>query len=213
MDDEIIILNVGGVKFETTRNSLIAHPETTLGNLFNPKNSEALKPIYPGEYYRTGEILWDDELSKSKEFPVSKRAIDLEIEYFKIPINSEKRAARNLQQGVTILDKFCAKLIPFINEAINRFVSEVSVSYWETCDACSCEPFSNYENGDWYKEFMKQGCGLLKKEKVVNAIEKRLKSHFPSIKVNSTSSLYMGSHYNLVISDFLDMDSILENFE
>ncbi|CAG8576638.1 10407_t:CDS:2, partial [Racocetra fulgida] len=113
MDDEIIILNVGGVKFETTRSSLIAHPETTLGKLLNPKNPEALKPVKPGsneyfidrnghafyfilEYYRTGEILWGDEIFESKEFkefPVTKRAIELEIEYFKIPIDTEKRAA------------------------------------------------------------------------------------------------------------------------
>ncbi|CAG8572010.1 16663_t:CDS:2, partial [Cetraspora pellucida] len=226
MDDEIIILNVGGVKFETTRSSLIAHPETTLGKLFDPKNAEPPKPIYPGgneyfidrnghafyyilEYYRTGEILWDDEMSKSKEFPVTKRAIELEIEYFKIPINSEKRAARNLQQGVTVIDKFCEKLIPFINEAINRFISEVKVGYSKDGGFSFCEPFKNYKDGEWFLEFNKQAYAFLNHEKVVSTIEKRLKNYFPSIKVTTEYGIYGV----LVVTDFFDIDTIVDSLE
>ncbi|CAG8498998.1 15357_t:CDS:2 [Cetraspora pellucida] len=226
MDDEIIILNVGGVKFETARSSLVAHPETTLGKLFDLKNAEPPKPIYPGgneyfidrnghafyyilEYYRTGEILWDDEISKSKEFPVTKRAIELEIEYFKIPINSEKRAARNLHQGVTVIDKFCEKLIPFINEAINRFISKVEVEYWQNGTCCLCRPFSNYKDGQWFEEFSKQGYAFLNHEKVVSTIEKRLKNYFPSIKVKTE----YGSTGVLVVSDFFDFDTIVDSLE
>ncbi|CAG8736999.1 1540_t:CDS:2 [Racocetra fulgida] len=224
MDDEIIILNVGGVKFETIRNSLIAHPETTLGKLFNPKNPEPLKPIYPGgseyfidrnghafyyilEYYRTGEILWNDEISKSKEFPVSKRAIELEIEYFKIPINSEKRAARNLQQGVTIVDKFCEKMIPFINEATSRFISKVSVKYTVSGGYSDCTPFSI---GNWHGEFAKQAYALLNNERIVSAIEKRLKNHFPSITVKANCD---GLTAILIVSEIFDINTIADSLE
>ncbi|CAG8724880.1 43709_t:CDS:2 [Gigaspora margarita] len=224
MDDEIIILNVGGVKFETTRKTLIAHPETTLGKLFDSQNPEALKPIHPNgneyfidrnghafycilEYYRTGEVLWSDDI-KSKEFPVSKHALELEIEYFKIPIHSEKRVARNLQQGVTIIDKFCDGLIRFINEAINRFVTKVNVTYRSYGSIPGVSPFDNYENGKWFVEFEKQGHGLLNNEKIVSAIEKRLKNHFPSIKVTTERGI---DYITLIMEDYLDMDSLVDN--
>ncbi|CAG8713912.1 2066_t:CDS:2 [Dentiscutata heterogama] len=227
MDDEIIILNVGGVKFETTRKTLIVHPETTLGKLFNPKNPEAIKPIYPGgneyfidrnghafycilEYYRTGQVLWSDEFIKSKEFPVPKHALELECEYFKIPIYSEKGAARNLQQNVTIIDKFCEGLIRFVNEAMNRFITKVKVAYRVYGSAPSAQPFTNYEKGNWYVEFEKQGHGLLSNERVVSAIEKRLKNHFPSIKVKVER---LSDTMTLIMEDYLDMDSFADNLD
>ncbi|CAG8698750.1 22753_t:CDS:2 [Dentiscutata erythropus] len=182
IEDEVIILNVGGVKFETTRKTLIDHPETTLGKLFNPKDPESIKPIYPGgneyfidrnshafycslEYYRTGEILWNDDI-KSKEFPVSKRAIDLEIEYFKIPI-SNNRITRNLHEGASIFDKFCDYMILFINEAMSRFAADVSVAYHRDGSNSSCSPFDNYENGGWHREFKNKDMGFVPMKKLL----------------------------------------------
>ncbi|CAG8834239.1 2166_t:CDS:2, partial [Racocetra persica] len=158
MDDEIIILNVGGVKFETTRNSLIAHPETTLGKLFNPKSPEPLKPIYPG-----GNEYFIDRNGHAFYYILEYYRTELEIEYFKIPIHSEKRAARNLQQGVTIVDKFCEKMIPFINEAASRFISDVTVYYTVGGGSCNCGPFSI---GNWFGEFAKQGYALFNNERI-----------------------------------------------
>ncbi|CAG8589112.1 4578_t:CDS:2 [Racocetra fulgida] len=193
MNDKIIILNVGGIKFETTRSSLIAYPETTLGQLFNPKNPEAPKPINPS-------------VQRISSFKMGNR---IGNKYFKIPIDSEKRAAHNLQQGVTVIDKFCEKLIPFINEAISRFISEVKVGFMrDGCYSC-CEPFNNYENGKWYEEFKKQGYALLSNEKIVSIIEKQLKKHFSSIKVKTEFS----SYGYLVVYDFFDIDTIVNSFE
>ncbi|CAG8785601.1 9885_t:CDS:2, partial [Racocetra persica] len=132
------------------------------------------------------EIFWDDEISKSKEFPVLRQAIELEIEYFKIPINSEKHAAHNLQQS------------------ISRFTSEVKVGYTQNgCYSC-CEPFYNYENGKWFEEFKKQGYALLSNEKIVSIIEKQLKKYFSSIKVKTQ----FNSYRYLVVYDFFDIDTI-----
>ncbi|CAG8677184.1 4666_t:CDS:2, partial [Ambispora gerdemannii] len=71
--DERIILNVGGVKYETYRSTLTAYPYTLLGTMFQPRNQPLLHPTngneyffdrngkifhYVMEYYRTGQILW-----------------------------------------------------------------------------------------------------------------------------------------------------------
>ena len=44
-------------------------------------------------------------MTATKEFPVTKKALDLEIEYFKIPI-VQKRAEKILQKNVTLINKF-----------------------------------------------------------------------------------------------------------
>ncbi|RIA99060.1 hypothetical protein C1645_800782 [Glomus cerebriforme] len=71
--DERIVLNVGGIKYETYRSTLTAHPKTFLGTMFHPRNQTMLHPVngneyffdrnghafyYIMEYYRTGSIVW-----------------------------------------------------------------------------------------------------------------------------------------------------------
>jgi hypothetical protein len=73
--------------------------------MFDPANKAMLKPAYPGgneyfidrnghafyfimEFYRTGQITWNDTAIATREFPVTRKALDLEIEYFKIPIQT-----------------------------------------------------------------------------------------------------------------------------
>ncbi|CAG8787869.1 23713_t:CDS:2, partial [Dentiscutata erythropus] len=38
MSDEKIILNIGGIKYETLRSTLTAQPETLLGTMFRDQN-------------------------------------------------------------------------------------------------------------------------------------------------------------------------------
>ena len=68
------------------------------------------------EFYHTGEM------TVTKEFPVAKKALDLEIEYFKIPI-VQKRAEKNLQKKA-LIGEFINGLEDLINDAMTRFVSE-----------------------------------------------------------------------------------------
>jgi hypothetical protein len=53
-----IIVNVGGVKYETFRSTLTAYPETFLGAMFHDRNSSMLLPTNGNEYFidRNGEI-------------------------------------------------------------------------------------------------------------------------------------------------------------
>ncbi|RIB05215.1 hypothetical protein C2G38_617895 [Gigaspora rosea] len=89
-DDQIpndkIILNVGGIKYETYRTTLTAYPDTLLGTMFHPRNKEMLHPTngneyfidrngyafyYIMEYYRTGSIVWSPALETSSDYSSS----------------------------------------------------------------------------------------------------------------------------------------------
>ncbi|KAN0022786.1 hypothetical protein ACTFIU_005523 [Dictyostelium citrinum] len=90
-DEDPIILNVGGVKYEVMPSTLAQYPETLLGNIFHPNNRHLRKPDKKGEYffdrngasfdvilnyYRTGKIVIPPN--------VSEEIIREELRYFKI---------------------------------------------------------------------------------------------------------------------------------
>ncbi|CAG8489875.1 10841_t:CDS:2 [Diversispora eburnea] len=77
-----IILNVGGIKYETYRSTLTAHSETLLGTMFHPRNQAMLHPTngneyfidrngyafhFVMEYYRTGTVVWRPEFESSSD--------------------------------------------------------------------------------------------------------------------------------------------------
>ena len=212
-------------QYETTRSALTAYPETTLGTMFNPENETLLKPAYPGgneyfldrnghvfyyimEFYRTGEITWiDDNVAANKEFPVTKRALDLEIEYFNIPL-AEKRADRNLKKKITILDEFSSALEVVLDEAISRFVTKVEVGF----SAHGGKPWQKpFTTDSWYDKFAKQGYGILENEMIVGNILKRIREHYPSIKHDIVKSSDVWGTYNkLILTGFDDIDSMKE---
>ncbi|KAN0035862.1 hypothetical protein ACTA71_005153 [Dictyostelium dimigraforme] len=90
-DEDQIILNVGGVKYEVMPSTLAQYPETLLGHIFHPNNRHLRKPDKKGEYffdrngasfdvvlnyYRTGKIVIPPNLSEE--------IIREELKYFKI---------------------------------------------------------------------------------------------------------------------------------
>ncbi|KAG9304483.1 hypothetical protein G9A89_020047 [Geosiphon pyriformis] len=79
--DERIVLNVGGVKYETYRSTLTTYPTTLLGTMFQQRNKELLRPTNGNEYffdrdgelfrfimqfYRTGEFIWPNHGLRSE---------------------------------------------------------------------------------------------------------------------------------------------------
>ncbi|CAG8576659.1 3351_t:CDS:2 [Ambispora leptoticha] len=112
--EERIILNVGGIKYETYRSTLTAFPTTLLGIMFHERNSALLHPTNGNEYfidrdghlfwyiiqfYRTGKIYWPDERSSSNncattlslhhhhnQIPISRESLEDEMDYFQIPL-------------------------------------------------------------------------------------------------------------------------------
>ena len=45
--NDIISLNVGGAKFETSRQTLVSHPDSMLAKMFDPD-----QPLQPGILFR-----------------------------------------------------------------------------------------------------------------------------------------------------------------
>ncbi|CAB4489078.1 unnamed protein product [Rhizophagus irregularis] len=43
-NDDVITLNVGGIKYETYRSTLTSYPETFLGTMFKERNKDLLIP-------------------------------------------------------------------------------------------------------------------------------------------------------------------------
>jgi hypothetical protein len=106
-----------------------------------------------------------------------------------------------------LLDEFISGLETLLNEATNRFVSEVTVGF----SAHGGDPWQEpFVEEDWYTKFAKQGYGMLGNEKVVAKIERQLKETFPSIEleVNNSSDTW-GTYNALVLSKFNDIDSAL----
>ncbi|CAG8488802.1 2308_t:CDS:2 [Ambispora gerdemannii] len=103
LDTNTVILNVGGIKYETLRSTLMAYPNTLLGTMFSSRNKPLLKPIngneyffdrngrafhYIMEYYRTGKLHFPsqaDNNNKSKVW-VTKEEIETELDYFLIEV-------------------------------------------------------------------------------------------------------------------------------
>ncbi|RGB29236.1 BTB/POZ protein [Rhizophagus diaphanus] len=98
--ERTIILNVGGIKYETYASTLTEYPDTLLGTIFQDKNRAMLHPQtgniyffdrngyafrYIMEFYRTGKLLLS-ERDKDKVTFVTLDEIEKEIEYFRIPV-------------------------------------------------------------------------------------------------------------------------------
>ncbi|CAG8563923.1 9228_t:CDS:2 [Ambispora gerdemannii] len=78
--DERIVLNVGGVKYETYRSTLTAYPDTLLGTMFAKRDKALFQQTNDNEYfidrnghafyyilefYRTGKVLWREHTHTS----------------------------------------------------------------------------------------------------------------------------------------------------
>eukprot|EP01133_Synstelium_polycarpum_P013834 gene13834-16311_t len=96
-DDETVVLNVGGVKYEVRPSTLYKYPNTLLGNLFHPSNKNLRKPDKKGEYffdrngrffevvlnfYRTGKLVIPSEIPQE--------LIKEELRYFKLSYDDEE---------------------------------------------------------------------------------------------------------------------------
>ncbi|RIA92742.1 BTB/POZ protein [Glomus cerebriforme] len=163
---ERIILNVGGIKYETFRSTLIAYPETYLGTMFADRNRELLHSTKENEYfidrdgelfrfilqfYRTGKIHFPLENNK-----YSKEEIYEEMDFFQIPIVFSNHDCEKEEGKVTIslsqkvqkalakkLDEFINSLIQCINEAMEYFETKFSLKFYR---------FYQPEHDDWDKK-------------------------------------------------------------
>nr|CAG8435807.1 11891_t:CDS:2 [Entrophospora candida]CAG8437867.1 12130_t:CDS:2 [Entrophospora candida] len=130
-NEEKVVLNIGGVKYETYRSTLEAYPDTFLGRMFQYSNQELLNPKNGNEYffdrsgqlfhyimqfYRTGKVYIDDqEASISKE-------IEIELDYFQIPHRPPRPTA-------SLIDHIAIKKVDELINTLKYLISEVSEHY------------------------------------------------------------------------------------
>ncbi|RGB40856.1 BTB/POZ protein [Rhizophagus diaphanus] len=130
MTEETIILNVGGVKYETFRSTLTAYPNTMLGTMFSERNKMTLKSddnktyfidrngyafYYIMEFYRTGKILWPGEIKNQENMRklVTIQQLEIEIEYFQIPFDDTFLSLVH-KSAANIIDEIILSLIQMI---------------------------------------------------------------------------------------------------
>ncbi|CAG8645583.1 9023_t:CDS:2, partial [Ambispora gerdemannii] len=138
-----IILNVGGIKYETFRSTLTAYPDTLLGTMFADRNDQLLKPInaneyffdrngrafhYIMEYYRTGSLSLSSAWQSN--FWVTREELDLELDYFQISSNHETdkdingRISEELDHLVTEMESIILESLAKLPEIMTfRFTS------------------------------------------------------------------------------------------
>ncbi|GBB90881.1 hypothetical protein RclHR1_00180019 [Rhizophagus clarus] len=138
MTEETIILNVGGVKYETFRSTLTAYPNTMLGTMFSERNKMTLKSddnktyfidrngyafYYIMEFYRTGKIVWPGEI-KNQESNMMKlvtvQQLEQEIEYFQIPVD-DTYLSRVHKSAANVIDEITLSLIQMIKIHLENF--------------------------------------------------------------------------------------------
>ncbi|GBB99859.1 hypothetical protein RclHR1_03660006 [Rhizophagus clarus] len=159
IDDKVrektIILNIGGIKYETFASTLVKHPNTRLGRIFeeNSENDQSILKIKENEYffdrngyafryilewYRTGKILLsipDD----SKKAYITREELAAELEYFEIPMEDLKDYySNNYIKNTTLIhklaavqvDKFISALEKLIREAMSQFLNFIELRFY-----------------------------------------------------------------------------------
>ncbi|CAG8680239.1 5242_t:CDS:2 [Ambispora leptoticha] len=140
-NEPTIILNVGGVKYETLRSTLTAYPDTLLGTMFAERNEHLLKPKngneyffdrngrvfhYIMEYYRTGIMNWSySKEKKSDNDDVTQQELDTELDYFQIKV--EARRAENITPQ---LGKFLNLFASYLVENLSKQMEIMEPEIW-----------------------------------------------------------------------------------
>ncbi|CAB4401356.1 hypothetical protein RhiirA5_497854 [Rhizophagus irregularis] len=166
-EDERIILNVGGIKYETYKSTLAAYPNTFLGAMFQERNQQLRHPTNGNEYffdrngyafryilefYRNGKLLLpdfkDNDISGHGLTNVSYKELLQEVDYFQIPIEDNLEDFPSNEELAKILDGFIQTLKKCIHHLKREFVKGlyqfVIVFYEVPCINISMEVINYY---------------------------------------------------------------------
>ncbi|CAG8442167.1 8357_t:CDS:2 [Funneliformis mosseae] len=130
-----IILNVGGIKYETYRTTLTSYPDTLLGTMFQERNKELLRPNgneyfidrngkafhYIMEFYRTGKILWLGSNS-----PITKQELKIEMDFFQIPCSPRSLSTSVLHHNSFPTSEQCEEMLQDFIESLKACIYETS---------------------------------------------------------------------------------------
>ncbi|RIB16824.1 BTB/POZ protein [Gigaspora rosea] len=126
-NDERVILNVGGIKYETYRSTLTQYPKTLLGAMFQERNDAMLHPTNGNEYF----------------FDRNGRAFHYIMEFYRtgrahsdiIP-DSKTLALR--------LDEFVNALIDSIYDMRLEFLNNVTINFYNRKKVVEGDPSTMY---------------------------------------------------------------------
>ncbi|CAG8605026.1 4405_t:CDS:2 [Dentiscutata erythropus] len=205
MSEERIILNIGGIKYETLRSTLTAQPETLLGTMFRDQ-SEYIKNLVNGneyffnrngkafyyimEFYRTGKFLWSTEIKDSQ---VTYQQLKEELDYFQINQSNvffslaSETAANTIDRFITSLEQL------IISHYIYNFDKEFQLSV-----------YSNNNNKDnRLREF--RGCAFDIMSNMENQIEKHLVGTFADLKLKWNCQLrnYISAYFSYKVFEIV----------
>ncbi|CAG8678675.1 9184_t:CDS:2 [Cetraspora pellucida] len=149
MLEERIVLNIGGIKYETLRSTLTAQPETLLGTIFQDQNEYIKNSVngneyffnrngkafyYIMEFYRTGKLLWPIE---TKPLKVTYQQLKEELDYFQIN-NSKVFFSMASESVKSTIDRFISHLEQLIINNYINFVNKFSLSVRSDTQSDSC---------------------------------------------------------------------------
>ncbi|CAG8455120.1 13393_t:CDS:2 [Acaulospora morrowiae] len=130
MSKERVVLNVGGIKYETYRSTLTAYPDTMLGTMFGDGSNGLLHPVNGNEYYidrngrlfycilqfyRTGKIPCIEKAKCTK--PLTQKQLNEELDYFMIP-----RPKKPLSPSKTVRNQKMSLRSRIISSELDKFV-------------------------------------------------------------------------------------------
>ncbi|CAG8628966.1 1646_t:CDS:2 [Ambispora leptoticha] len=153
LDKERIVLNVGGIMYETYRSTLTRYPDSFLGRMFHERNRDMLHPTNGNEhfidrnglafrfileYYRTGKILWQENNNNGG---VTRRELEEELDFFQIPVELPSELNKfTAEEATEILENFALTMKQVIEEMRRNFRSAVTIIF----PMCDFDRFSVY---------------------------------------------------------------------
>ncbi|CAH1763498.1 1137_t:CDS:2 [Entrophospora sp. SA101] len=112
-DQEIVVLIVGGVRYQTFRSTLTTYPDTLLGTMFQERNKDLLHPANNNEYF------------------FDRNELELELDYFQIPVENVK-IDWLIQNASNNVDKFVEIFEKLIEEHYGLFIDRIILRFYET---------------------------------------------------------------------------------
>ncbi|CAG8577704.1 4461_t:CDS:2 [Paraglomus occultum] len=142
-NNDRIVLNVGGKKYETFRKTLLQYPDTLLGTIFQDGNKDQLPPVTNGneyfldrdgyafryiiQFYRLGKILFPTEENR-----ISREALQAEIDYFMLPVGIDDLALSKAgKKAISKVDEFIHALERIFYELVEHFEGSVKLVFSE----------------------------------------------------------------------------------
>ncbi|CAG8777558.1 22064_t:CDS:2, partial [Dentiscutata erythropus] len=180
MSEEKIILNVGGIKYETLRSTLTSQPDTLLGTMFRDQNEYIKNSVNGNEYF-------------FDQSPISYQQLKEELDYFQI--NGAKAfSSLASETAISAIDRFISVLEQLIISHYVNFDNKISLS----AHRCNFS-VDNNNNNDLFQILNQiRGFAFIVLYNMQKRIEKHLVETFSELDLK-WKCRYNGSNHSFMI--------------